>query len=694
MFATHEIGINDIWHIYYPFKQFLHEQLSQNRIPLWNNQIANGFPVHAEGQIGIFNVINLVLFKFLDPVLAFDLGIIFSFLICALGVFLVGRQLKLSYLGSVFISLVYSLSGFFIVRVSHYSLLQSAAFFPLIIYFLFKYIKDKKTVFGILYAVSLSQQIFAGHIQMTAITLIFVFLYIIYLIITKNMIVKVALRLFGFTILGLLLSSALLFPTAELTLISQRAGGLKPSENTYFKFPFGHLLTFLNPFWFGNPQSGTYPHFFKFKGSIFWENTGYTGIVPLILFFIGLFNRKLKFNLFWTGIMIFSFLLMLGSDGPLYILLTLPPLSFFRFPSRYLLIFIFGMVVISGYGFDYVRQKLKSRINTLLPVLLLSISIINLFYIWINYHYLVPKFQFDSEPKIITELKKFKVDRIYAHKANMRLFTEFNNTDTKNKINRFLNYRNDLIPNSSIVYNIPSFSYYSSFAPKRLDYMMQLFEDPYTQATASSSLISEAGMKMLSIRNTSHIVSPVVLKNSNLTLLKKVPWDYPKDNYSYIYKNSTVLPEIYAYNRYRDIQTHNDFMQNLYDNTFDITKETLIENRDFVLSNNLPLEFKVSNLSKDQTHYNFQIEVNQNALISIALTYYPGWEAHIDGNITKIYPLNLVNQGILISKGNHKVLFNYSPNTYKISFFITVLSYLTVLVYIIKYFFNKLSIYF
>ena len=130
IFATHEIGINDIWDLNYPFKEFLHRELTAGRMPLWNPLIGNGFPVLAEGETGTFNLYNLIAYRFLPTIIAFNLGYILTFLFSAAGMFFYVRSEKLSRPTAVYAGIIYAFGGYFITHISNFVHLQGASFLP------------------------------------------------------------------------------------------------------------------------------------------------------------------------------------------------------------------------------------------------------------------------------------------------------------------------------------------------------------------------------------------------------------------------------------------------------------------------------------------------------------------------------------------------------------------------------------
>jgi len=478
--STFEIGVNDVWHLNFPLKNLLSESLKQNKIPLWDNLRGNGFPILAEGQTGMFNLYNLVAFRFLDTIIAYNLGLVVVFLTNTIGMYFFCRRLKFSSETAFFGAVIYSFSGFFVVHLTHYALLQTASFMPWL-FLLTDLLLEKVTLTRlILVSLVFSQQLLSGFPQMAFISAIGLASFGSFLLLTKR-VGYGRLLLFGLAmILGVIISAIQILPTMELTTISDRSSGVTTEQILFYKYPLRFLVSFINPFIFGNPQLSTFPHFNQFNGSLFWENTGYIGLLPLV--FVPLAFTKKRFSQlhwFYVALGVGAFLLMMGGDSPLYFVLTLPPFSFFRFPTRFLQLFIFCLVILATYGLQTLLQIYRLRKWVFKTIILGTIifCLVDIFYHWGNYHTLIPYRSFILPPETLSKLSRIPHGSVYTFLGNARAAEGFQKQDV-HKIDRLLAYRNELNPNLNLLYKIPtSNAYASSLTPKRLAvYDLALFK--------------------------------------------------------------------------------------------------------------------------------------------------------------------------------------------------------------------------
>jgi len=137
IFFTPELtGRSDILNFFYPIKKLLSDSLKEGGLPLWSKYAAGGYPVFAEGQIGTFNLTNVILFGTLPTLFALNLSYVIIFLTSFFGSYLLFSNKGLSKTSSMFSALAYSFGGYFIGHVAHFSLIQAMSFMPwLILYF-------------------------------------------------------------------------------------------------------------------------------------------------------------------------------------------------------------------------------------------------------------------------------------------------------------------------------------------------------------------------------------------------------------------------------------------------------------------------------------------------------------------------------------------------------------------------------
>ena len=120
----------------------------------------------------------------------------------------------------------------------------------------------------------------------------------------------------------------------------------------------------------------------------------------------------------------------------------------------------------------------------------------------------------------------------------------------------------------------------------------------------------------------------------------------------------------------------------------DTLKEQVIIESDEVIKqrlksvNSADFEFEV--VANNAQKLTAEVTMPEAGWLIHAAAYYPGWQAYVDGERVPIYAANYTQQGIYLSEGNHRVRFRYQPLSFKIGFFLTLLSFAGVLWILIK----------
>lgn len=676
--STPDFGQSDSWNLNIPVKFFLAENLKNNKLPLWNPYIGTGFPALAEGQTGTFFLPNLILLKTLPFPLAYNSLIVVAFLTNILGTYLFIRQHTFSKFTSLTTALIFSLSGYFTTHLTHLNLLQASTLATLILFLAIKtyYNPHPWATFFIL---ALSQQIFTGFPQLTFITLLWVFFYITSLHFfshEKNMklkitgLIKTGSYFLLLTTIAFILAGIQLVPQYEFFKIATR-GFLSGESASYFSYPLSHLATFVKPFFLGDPRIGSYPHFQEFDGSIFWENTGFFGIVGISLSLIGLFIKH-KYRKLLLASLFLSFLLMLGKHSPFYFLFAIPPFSLFRVPSRFIIIFVLTLCLFAGITIEKIYlflSKLKERFLKIPLQILLCIAVsYNLFDIitfYQSYHLLTDWNSLFARPKLAESINPHSDTRVYFLMPYDAWNEILLHEGWENKEEAYLNFRNTLSPNLNVLYKIKQLDVYPVQMTQRFDYFKSLIVSGITE-NENRIEISTSSSKLLEYTNTGILTStkPISVREHMQSAISTLDNSH---NHFYLYQ----LPE--GNNNYQIVRslktakTVEQYYQIIRNPDFDIDQQAIIENEVPILTetNNGTHKDQVIPLTSTNTSYSFKVNLASPALFILKESYYPGWNVYINGSKDKNIPVNLNSQGILLEKGESQIDFRYQPASFK-----------------------------
>ncbi|MBI2595275.1 YfhO family protein [Candidatus Daviesbacteria bacterium] len=665
IFVTPDIGGSDILHYEYATKYFLSESLKKHQLPLWNPYIATGFP--QMGTItGDFNPVNLLLFYFLPMPLVFNLYLALTFFLTGFFTYLFARSLKISRLGSLLCSISITFSGILVTKIVHSIMLQTFTFFPLELYFVEKYLQKKRLFFILCLSLAIGLQILSGYLQIVLYCLIILLLYFgLRLYLEQALRLKSMCIIFAAIIIGFIIASVQLLPNLEFTGLSTRSGGVDIEVVEKLPYPLQHLVTFIWPYLLGDPRSGTYPWYSENWG-IFWENTGYIGILPLILAFLAVFwgLKKNSNVVIFFLIITFTFFLMLGKYSPVFFLYNIPPLSFFRVPARWIIFFTFGLVILAGFGFDqfFKKSAIGKHRKSIIPMVILALIVLNLFAFSFFYNPRGDALTWLNEPETVKFLKTDLSDyRIISFGTPVLWNKQLQSKGWDTKADGFKAFLQGLEPNWNVVYRINHAGLYAVIQTQR-------------GSTLNSALKRNIGGQardLLDLENVKYIISPLPVDGRDLELVFTSS-SQPK---YYIYQNKTVSARVFLVSNWVLIPDQTGQYQALMAGDVNFKKTAIVEQE-------IPnLGFK-NGEAKILKHGNNNVEVAANldgdGLLVLADSYYPGWRATVDGVETKILPVNINQRGVLLRTGEHIVKFKFQPESLKWGIIISALSLLIV----------------
>jgi uncharacterized membrane protein YfhO len=74
------------------------------------------------------------------------------------------------------------------------------------------------------------------------------------------------------------------------------------------------------------------------------------------------------------------------------------------------------------------------------------------------------------------------------------------------------------------------------------------------------------------------------------------------------------------------------------------------------------------------TSVELRVHAARPGLVVLGDTYYPGWDATVDGRSAAIHPTNVAFRGVLVPAGTHTVRFDYRPQSVRVGGLISLLS--------------------
>ncbi len=524
------------------------------------------------------------------------------------------------------------------------------------------------------------------------------------------------------------LAAIQLLPTAELTTHSHRAGNLTDLTFAYeLSFWPWRLITLLAPDFFGNPARGEY-----WAYGTYWEESAFIGVLPLILALAALAgwltrrrredNREILASVpFFFGLSLLSLILAMGDHTPLYPLLFryVPGFGLFQAPARLMIGYALGMALLTGIGADTLR--LSPRTRTALRITF--VAGLGMAIAGAGARLVLPAVRASFGNSILRlGLTLALAGGVLLLQGQRMRRTRWQALVVALVLADLLAFGWGLAPGTNpSVYRTPvtSAEFLISQPPGRIYVDTTYAEETYNQYISLSTYGSAdpdhlQGLResLLANLNSIHHLPGVgnydpltiglyrdlydILEEQPDTLDKarpvanlfaaryvitddelKLPLLY--DAGPRIYANDQALPDAYVVHKARVIEDGNARLDALRDPGFDPRSEVVLSHSPPVALRpgaNTATREQASVLRKGPDQVLIEAELAEPGYLVLTDTYYPGWRATVDGQPAEILAANHAFRAVQLDRGEHTVVFEYAPLSFRLGAWITAASVL------------------
>lgn len=697
----------------YPWKTLALHELKQGKLPLWNPYNFSGSPLLANFQSAALYPLN-ILYTIVSQIDGWSVLVIMQPLLAIFFTYIYARTIGIGIYGSALSAISFGFSGFISVWLEYNTVGHVILWLPFILFAIEKIKNTSKPLWIILLSVAYACALFAGHPQIFGYMFIFSSLYIWFRVSTvrQRFVVWIA------SALGVGIAGIQLIPGIEL--ITNAARSPHEFTNLFQNIliqPWQFIAT-LFPNFFGNPATRTYWLTDTFLGKVTT-----IGLVPLF-FLPGIFRRKEPI-VRWFLLALILITIFISANPIAYILYRIPiPLLSSSSPTLMSFLFAFCLSILCGFGLDHwitekhSAQKLIRRTiqtlaalaalyitATIIPTLhehgaviqraiiyggMISIATLSLFWVAI------------SQPKL---LKISIIILLCVHVADLFMFfSRFNAFIPKSliypehHITTFLKNHTDYrywgYGTAAIPANLAS--QFKGYSPEGYDplypkwygefiysYTKGKILDSFSNSTRSdAAIISGFGENGLSDTNKNRILSALSVGYIlDRTENGSTQVTFPSTNFEpvyqsgdwHIFKNLKATPKAYLADTVLTYTNASDFSSKFFLPTYDSTKSVLLEKLPPSISQtSTPGTASINSYNTD----NIIIQTTSATpkILVLTDTYYPGWQAFIDGKPTSIYRANWTFRGIAVPQGSHKITMIYKPESVRYGIILSMIS--------------------
>ncbi len=704
-----------------PWKGLAFEQIKRGQPPLWNPYNFTGSPLLANYQSGILYPFNL-LYLILTPLMAWSALTILQVFLAMVFMFLLLRKFKVSLPASLFGSLAFVSSSFFIMWIEIDIIGHAYLWLPLIIYFIESILAEKKRYFYPALSLAIALSIFAGYPQTAVLVALYALLYFLFRVwhlAKKGRQIASFLLFLG---LGFALAAAQLLPTIELYQQAPLSQSFAHWTFDYFLIPYRQLLSFFAPDFFGNPAAN------NFWGKDYGDLTPSLGIIPLFFALIPLFFKR-KDKLFKFLYLTSLFFLLLAVRSPVSFLVKvahLPILSSGN-PARILCLLFFNLSFLSAFGFDHFLPKVTKATKDQ-RIRILGFAFVLIFLSLWGFAFLTPKI-LTANSSMVGNLAVTRRNLVIPTFGLLIISGLFLSQNYLKKFKYFRHLAGGLIIGFlflSLFYRVHK---YNPFSPEKFFFpnhpIIEFLKDKslvtdrfYGWETAHFDnnfatfyqIYAAEGYDTLRIGRYAELVAAIESgkipdeylrsdavfpkddsenrrKIFNLLGIKYLldkddaakgswdpqPWKYPEDRYQLIwqkekwkvYENLETLPRAFLVDDYLVIKDDEEIIEKIFAADFDMAAMVILEEeipgRELVKGN----PGKVEMVAYTPNQVEIKTENNGDALLFLSDAFYPGWQAYLDGRQEKIYRANYAFRAVLVPAGEHQIIFSYEPDSFK-----------------------------
>lgn len=628
-------------------------------------------------------------------------------------------------LGQSIAGLAFCLSGYMVARNGVFPMIWAGAWLPWVILQIRLGIYPEKntgklSIVPVGLAATLAMLFLSGHAQLAWYTTTLAGVWVIFEGFHHGGLrgsVRGVLR-FGLAgVAAAILASPQLVATAEFLSLSQRSSAVDYELGMQYSFWPWRFLAFFAPNFFGTPADGSYWGY-----ASYWEDAAYIGLLPLVMAFATLrvfwqrkpwagdetSLRQASISRFFWVVTVLSLILALGKNLPVYPFLYryIPTFDMFQAPARYLILTDFSLAVLAGIGVDHWQKPIGVKLGWLkrgavaaaaialgagaaavmfreieatfigatalagagaLLIVLLTMRMPDpadtaakkarwtlMVVVFIGADLIISSWGlhpatkatlYSDYPANDVIRSQLGGQRVYLSAADEYVikFWRFFRFDDYRPLEEWSNLRGALLPNLNILDKIPIIGNFDPLLDARYARWMKHVD----------GLSKEKRLPWLRVMGVGAVEAIDVWNTGG------VDFELVENAYRWYWSNCASFTE----------NPEQSFVEtaSLIENAAPTAKGLagVVLETEAQAQNCDPTSSAVIKLMKEEMNrVSFSVDASAGGWLVLADTWYPGWKAEVDGERMDVVRANFLFRAVVVPKGQHVVVFTYSPDGY------------------------------
>jgi len=342
----------DAGDFFYPYLAFVHEELRNLRLPLWDPYVFSGFPIIGDPEAQIFyppNWLLVLLHPFSPlPYKMMEAHLIAHFFLAGLFMYWLARDFTRDRVAALLGGVLFMSSGAMVVHTEHVASIEAMAWYPLVFLLARRGLLGKNFQWTILAGLGMALENLTGHWQHAVYLGLLLFLYFAYEACAgpqrRQLWPHWILHLLAIGAIGAGIAMIQILPTAELSGFSIR------TQVTYWDVTAGndprYLWTLFLPNFFGGLNG--VPYLEEIEPSF---NYLFLTVPGCLLALVGVIEMARRRNFFWLALIPLAAELSLGRNGHLAgLIYRTPVLNLFRHMAAFIDLGNFGLCLMAAVG--------------------------------------------------------------------------------------------------------------------------------------------------------------------------------------------------------------------------------------------------------------------------------------------------------------------------------------------------------